>query len=76
MCAAQVWEGKGVVATGRAMIGATNPLASAPGTIRGDYAVDVGGRGAARAAGRLRGAGPACLLPVACQLLATCCTRP
>ncbi|GBF93873.1 nucleoside diphosphate kinase [Raphidocelis subcapitata] len=39
---AMVWEGKGVVATGRSMIGATNPLASAPGTIRGDYAVDVG----------------------------------
>lgn len=24
------------------MIGATNPLASAPGTIRGDYGIDVG----------------------------------
>jgi hypothetical protein len=24
------------------MIGATNPLASAPGTIRGDYCIDVG----------------------------------
>ena len=24
------------------MLGATNPLASAPGTIRGDYAIDVG----------------------------------
>ncbi len=39
---AMVWEGKGVVATGRKMIGATNPLASEPGTIRGDYAVEVG----------------------------------
>ncbi|GAM18043.1 hypothetical protein SAMD00019534_012180 [Acytostelium subglobosum LB1] len=39
---AMVWEGKGVVATARAMIGATNPLSSAPGTIRGDYAIDVG----------------------------------
>ena len=39
----QVWEGKGVVATGRKMIGATNPLASEPGTIRGDFAVEVGG---------------------------------
>jgi nucleoside-diphosphate kinase len=37
-----VWEGKGVVATSRLMIGATNPLTSAPGTIRGDYAIDVG----------------------------------
>lgn len=24
-----------------ALLGATNPLASAPGTIRGDYAIDV-----------------------------------
>eukprot|EP00741_Cyanophora_paradoxa_P008859 tig00001388_g8576.t1 len=37
-----VWEGKGVVATGRKLIGATNPLASEPGTIRGDFGVDVG----------------------------------
>mmetsp|Transcript_17349 Transcript_17349/g.28490 ORF Transcript_17349/g.28490 Transcript_17349/m.28490 type:complete len:151 (+) Transcript_17349:2310-2762(+) len=37
-----VWEGKGVVATARKLIGATNPLASEPGTIRGDFAVDVG----------------------------------
>jgi len=37
-----VWEGKNVVATGRKMLGATNPLESAPGTIRGDFAVDVG----------------------------------
>ncbi|GES65711.1 nucleoside diphosphate kinase [Aspergillus terreus] len=39
---AMVWEGKDVVKTGRAILGATNPLASAPGTIRGDYAIDVG----------------------------------
>jgi hypothetical protein len=31
---AMVWEGKDVVKYGRTMIGATNPLASAPGTIR------------------------------------------
>ncbi|KAJ3051214.1 nucleoside diphosphate kinase [Rhizophlyctis rosea] len=37
-----VWEGKDVVRVGRVMLGATNPLASAPGTIRGDYAIDVG----------------------------------
>lgn len=37
-----VWQGKDVVKQGRAIIGATNPLASAPGTIRGDYAIDVG----------------------------------
>ncbi|KAG8422767.1 nucleoside diphosphate kinase Ndk1, variant 2 [Metarhizium acridum] len=28
--------------TNSAILGATNPLASAPGTIRGDYAIDVG----------------------------------
>ncbi|EFJ20334.1 hypothetical protein SELMODRAFT_109077 [Selaginella moellendorffii] len=39
---AMVWEGKGVVETGRKIIGATNPAASAPGTIRGDFAIDVG----------------------------------
>merc|ERR1719410_3181542 len=37
-----VWEGLGVVKTGRVMLGATNPADSAPGTIRGDYAVQVG----------------------------------
>lgn len=26
----------------KAILGATNPLASAPGTIRGDYAIDMG----------------------------------
>ena len=31
---ATVWEGKEIVKFGRTMIGATNPLASAPGTIR------------------------------------------
>mmetsp|Transcript_25476 Transcript_25476/g.46324 ORF Transcript_25476/g.46324 Transcript_25476/m.46324 type:complete len:149 (-) Transcript_25476:191-637(-) len=39
---AMVWEGKNVVSTGRKMIGATNPLASEPGTIRGDFAIEVG----------------------------------
>jgi nucleoside-diphosphate kinase len=39
---AMVWQGKGVVASARKMIGATNPLTSEPGTIRGDLAVDVG----------------------------------
>ena len=36
---AMVIEGLGAVATVRAMMGATNPLDSAPGTIRGDYAL-------------------------------------
>lgn len=35
-------SGRQAVKTGRAMLGATNPLASNPGTIRGDYAIDVG----------------------------------
>ncbi|KAF6257006.1 nucleoside diphosphate kinase [Scenedesmus sp. NREL 46B-D3] len=39
---AMVWEGKQAVKYGRTMIGATNPLASAPGTIRGDFGIDVG----------------------------------
>lgn len=39
---AMVWEGKNVVVTGRKIIGATNPAESAPGTIRGDYAIEIG----------------------------------
>ncbi|KAJ1515430.1 nucleoside diphosphate kinase [Coelomomyces lativittatus] len=39
---AMVFEGKSVVKVGRMMLGATNPLESVPGTIRGDYAIDVG----------------------------------
>ncbi|KAK6457025.1 nucleoside diphosphate kinase [Scheffersomyces xylosifermentans] len=39
---ATVWEGKDAVKTGRTILGATNPLASAPGTIRGDFAIDMG----------------------------------
>jgi len=31
---AMVWEGKDAVKQGRVLLGATNPLASAPGTIR------------------------------------------
>lgn len=38
----QVWEGAGVVASARKLIGATNPLAAEPGTIRGDFAIEVG----------------------------------
>jgi nucleoside-diphosphate kinase len=39
---AMVWEGEGVVAAARKMIGATNPLTSEPGTIRGDYGISIG----------------------------------
>ncbi len=37
-----VWEGEGVVAAARKMIGATNPLTAEPGTIRGDFGVNIG----------------------------------
>ena len=39
---AMVWEGDNAVATGRKMLGATKPFESQPGTIRGDYCIDVG----------------------------------
>ena len=39
---AMVWEGDGVIAAARLMIGATKPLEAAPGTIRGDLAVNIG----------------------------------
>lgn len=39
---AMVWEGEGVVASARKMIGATNPLTAEPGTIRGDFGVNIG----------------------------------
>lgn len=39
---AMVWEGDGVVASARKLIGGTNPLTAEPGTIRGDYGVSIG----------------------------------
>ncbi|PUZ77340.1 hypothetical protein GQ55_1G363400 [Panicum hallii var. hallii] len=36
------WEGDGVVASARKLIGSTNPLQAEPGTIRGDLAVQTG----------------------------------
>ncbi|BAQ63833.1 nucleoside-diphosphate kinase [Geminocystis sp. NIES-3709] len=39
---AMVWQGEGVVASARKIIGATDPLAAEPGTIRGDYGVNIG----------------------------------
>ena len=39
---AMVWEGKNVVSTVRKMMGKTNPLEAEEGTIRGDFAVDIG----------------------------------
>jgi nucleoside-diphosphate kinase len=41
-CFLMVWEGRNVVAITRQMIGATNPAEAAPGTIRGDYALEIG----------------------------------
>ncbi|CAB4268780.1 unnamed protein product [Prunus armeniaca] len=41
---AMIWEGKTVIRTGRKIVGATNPAESAPGTIRGDYAIEIGGQ--------------------------------
>ena len=39
---AMVWEGQGVVSSARKIIGGTNPLEAEPGTIRGDYGIDIG----------------------------------
>ncbi|MBD2483205.1 nucleoside-diphosphate kinase [Planktothrix sp. FACHB-1365] len=39
---AMVWEGDGVVASARKIIGATNPLNAEPGTIRGDFGINIG----------------------------------
>merc|ERR1711920_7442 len=39
---AMVWEGDNAVKTGRKMLGATRPFDSEPGTIRGDFCIDVG----------------------------------
>jgi nucleoside-diphosphate kinase len=38
---AMVWEGPGAVALVRSMMGTTNPIDSAPGTIRGDLALSL-----------------------------------
>merc|ERR1711872_638862 len=39
---AMVWTGQNAVKTGRVMLGETNPAESKPGTIRGDYCIQVG----------------------------------
>ncbi len=41
-CFLMVWEGKSVVPVVRLLVGATNPSEAAPGTIRGDFALDIG----------------------------------
>ena len=40
--AAMVWEGLDVVRQGRRMLGETDPAASAPGSIRGDFGIHIG----------------------------------
>ncbi len=42
LAAAGGGAGQGVVKTGRKMLGETKPSESAPGTIRGDFCVDIG----------------------------------
>ena len=37
-----IWEGLDIVKTGRKMLGATKPLNSEPGTIRGDFSIETG----------------------------------
>jgi nucleoside-diphosphate kinase len=37
-----VLEGEQAVVAARQVIGATNPLEASPGSIRGDYAIEVG----------------------------------
>lgn len=39
---AMCWEGKDVVNQGRIILGATDPCNSLPGTIRGDFGIDLG----------------------------------
>jgi nucleoside-diphosphate kinase len=39
---AMIWQGDGVVAAARLLIGTTNPLVSPPGTIRGDLGINIG----------------------------------
>lgn len=41
-CFLMVWEGRNVVAIVRKLIGATNPQEAIPGTIRGDFGIDIG----------------------------------
>jgi nucleoside diphosphate kinase len=35
-------QGKDIIKQGRQMLGETQPLASKPGSIRGDYSIDLG----------------------------------
>ena len=35
------WSGESAIAVARTMMGSTNPVQAAPGTIRGDFGLDV-----------------------------------
>lgn len=39
---AMVWEGNDAITAARSTMGATNPVAAAPGTIRGDFGMEIG----------------------------------
>lgn len=39
---AMVWEGKEAIAAARSTMGATKPVEAAPGTIRGDFGMEIG----------------------------------
>ena len=39
---AMVWEGKNIIASLRKMMGKTNPSDAELGTVRGDFAIDIG----------------------------------
>ncbi|GAK06651.1 MULTISPECIES: nucleoside-diphosphate kinase [Geomicrobium] len=39
---AMIWEGENVISNARTMMGSTNPKDAAPGTIRGDFATNLG----------------------------------
>lgn len=39
---AMVWEGKDAIAAARSTMGATKPVTAAPGTIRGDFGMEIG----------------------------------
>jgi len=41
-CFLMVWEGRNVVSIVRKVIGATNPQEAMPGTVRGDFGIDIG----------------------------------
>lgn len=39
---AMVWEGINAISAARSTMGATNPVEAAPGTIRGDFGMEIG----------------------------------